>query len=473
MFTRRKFLGLGAVACFAATLGPSSVRPASADARHLLSARPASVRFAGPDVPATDIWAYGGTVPGPLLRYRVGDDLDVRLENGLEQPTTVHWHGLRPPVDMDGVPFISQPPTRPGEGFDYRFRLTEPGTYWYHPHFQGSEQIGRGLHGVLIVDEDEAIAVDREIVWVLDDWRMDANAAIAAFGAGHDKSHAGRIGNVVTVNGSLDTVEPVRAGERIRLRLVNVANARLFAPEFPVGDTWVVALDGHPVPPYRPKDGRVWLGPGERADLIVDMSEDPGATIRIEDAAYGEQRRFHLMSFEYGGKARLSGRDNPAAPTALRPHDLPEPDVEKAERHQIVFEGGAMGGMQGAHMGDKFLSMRELVQAGRFWAMNGTVPTSMTEPEPLLSLPLGSSQVLEMANLTAFPHPIHLHGHVFQVVSINGKPLENRPWRDTVLLWPDMTAEIAFVADNPGRWMFHCHILEHQESGMMAVVDIA
>lgn len=468
MLTRRKFLALSAAAG-----GMTGINPASAESARLLSAGPESIRFAGADIPATNVWAYDGSVPGPLLRYGVGDDLAIRLKNTLDQPTTIHWHGLRPPIEMDGVPFLSQPPTGPGETFDYRFKLTESGTYWYHPHIQGSEQVGRGLQGVLIIDEEDPPEVDREIVWVLDDWRMDANAVIAAFGARHDMSHAGRIGNVVTVNGSLQTEEPVRAGERIRLRLLNTANARLFAPRFPMAQVWVVALDGHPVPPYRPTDDRVWLAPGERVDLILDMSGNPGETDRIEDTAYGEQRRYHLMSFRYGPKPALPGRDNPEAPRALRPHVLPEPDLDSAERHQIVFEGGAMGGMPGAHMGDSFLSMRELVEAGRFWAMNGTVPTSMMNPEPLLSISQGSSQVMELANLTAFPHPIHLHGHAFRVLSVNGKPLQTQPWRDTVLLWPDMTAEIAFVADNPGKWMFHCHILEHQESGMMAVVDIA
>lgn len=468
MLSRRTFIGMSAA------VGGLGVLPSAARAsERILTARTGSMRFAGEEVPATDVWAYDGQVPGPVLRYRVGEDLNLTLKNALDQPTTIHWHGLRPPIEMDGVPFISQPPTAPGETFHYRFALTESGTYWYHPHVQGSEQLGRGLKGVLIIDEDEPPEVDRDILWMLDDWRMDADAVIAPFGAGHDKSHAGRIGNVVTVNGSLQTAEPVRAGERIRLRLLNTSNARLFAPHFPMDRVWIVALDGHPVPPYRPAEGRVWLSPGERADLILDLTEEPGTTVQIDDTAYGDQRRFHLMSFVYGTEPALPGRDNRPEPAGLTPHILPEPDLERAERHEVVFEGGAMGGLHGAQMGDRFLSMRELVEMGHFWAINQTVPTNMMTPDPLLSLSLGSSRILDLANLTAFPHPIHLHGHAFRVLTVNGKPVPNRPWRDTFLLWPDMTAEIAFVADNPGQWMFHCHILEHQESGMMAVVDIA
>jgi len=469
MFSRRRFLATGA-ALGAGLALPTSAYPNTAPMA--LRAETALAELAGGEGPATAVWAYNGTVPGPVLRFRQGDRLDIDFLNRLPDPTTVHWHGLRVPVAMDGVPFLSQDPIAPQGRFAYQFPLTESGTYWYHPHIDGSRQVGQGLRGALIVEEKTPPDVDREITWTLDDWRMDEDAQLTPFGGMHDASHAGRVGNVVTVNGSLETQEPVRAGERLRLRLINAANARLFAPEFPTDRIWIVALDGHPVPPTVPEDGRIWLAPGQRVDVILDIPGKPGEEIKILDGAYGETRRYHLMSLNLDGQPPLRDASAESSPEALQPHDLPEPDIAQATRHELIFEGGAMGGMQGAHMGDKFLSMRELVAAGRLWAMNGTVPHHLHGGNPLFRFALGSSHVLQMANLTAFPHPIHLHGHVFRVLTRNGKPVPHQPWRDTVLLWPDQTVEIAFVADNPGEWMLHCHILEHQDAGMMATVAV-
>lgn len=473
--SRRTFLktslAAGCVAGFANAAYSTNAFASAASTK--LTAATALSGIAGSEGPATAVWAYNQTVPGPVLRRTVGDRFDLTLQNDLFEPTTLHWHGLRVPVAMDGVPYFSQPPVDAGATFQYQFDLNHSGTYWYHPHINGARQVDQGLHGVLIVDEETPPDVDRDVVWALDDWRMDRDAQLEPFGGMHDLSHGGRIGNVVTVNGLLATDEPVRTGERIRLRLINVANARLFAPHFPMPRVWVVALDGHPVAPFVPDEGRVWLAPGQRADLIIDMTGDAGEEIRVLDTAYGTRQTYHLMSFNHGPQHALRDTSARPAPSGLRTHDLPEPELEAAERQELVLEGGAMGGLKGAHMDGKFLSMRALVDAGRFWALNGTVPGEMTAMAPLFRFSLGSSQIIQIVNRTAFPHPMHLHGHTFRVISKNGKSVPHRPWRDTVIVWPNDTVEIAFVADNPGTWMCHCHILEHQEAGMMATVEVA
>lgn len=120
-----------------------------------------------------DVWAYNEQVPGPTIRARQGDTIRVHFRNELPQPTTVHWHGIRLPNEMDGVPGVTQPSIAPGESFVYEFLARDPGTFWYHPHVRGSEQLGRGLYGLLIIEEAELPPV-REIVWVLDDWRLEA-----------------------------------------------------------------------------------------------------------------------------------------------------------------------------------------------------------------------------------------------------------------------------------------------------------
>src|SRR5687767_6563407 len=261
---RRQFLSLGTLA----------LAPDLSDAQeNMRRMRVAVARqsLVGAAHPATDVWAYNGSVPGPILRYRQGERLRIEVENALDVDTTVHWHGIRLPNRMDGVPHLTQAPIARGGRFLYEFELPDAGTYWYHPHLGSPEQVGRGLSGALIVQEREPPAVDRDLVWVLSDWRLDREARITTdFMSFMDASHAGRIGNTVTVNGSIRESFAVRAGERIRLRLINASNARIYGLRFEGHEPSVIALDGHPVAPHW--EGRVLLGPGMRADLILDCA---------------------------------------------------------------------------------------------------------------------------------------------------------------------------------------------------------
>jgi FtsP/CotA-like multicopper oxidase with cupredoxin domain len=172
-------------------------------------------------------------------------------------------------------------------------------------------------------------------------------------------------------------------------------------------------------------------------------------------------RAYELCRLHYGGDAALRKTFDPAP--ELAPNPLREP-ASGAERHRIVLGGGMMGAMP---------SQRE--HRGTFWTVNGKLlrHDHRRAPEPLLSLKLGASYVLEFVNETSWHHPMHLHGHVFRVMTKDGKALARQPWADTVLLDPDSRAEIAFVADNPGDWMLHCHVLEHQASGMSAVIRVS
>ena len=283
---------------------------------------------------------------------------------------------------------------------------------------------------------------------------------------------SGRFGNVLTVNGSYLTRTALRAGERIRLRLCNLANAQSFRLRFAPFDPWVVALDGHPVPPRRLGGAGLWLGAGQRADLVLDVTLDPGAEARVIDDAYGPDRAFEVMTWAVRDAPPL--RETPlAAPEMLPPNPVPLPVLEGAAEHRLVFEGGAMGGLSGAMMGGRMRPMRELAEAGRLWAINGAVPEDLYAAPPLLSVARGTTQVVTLENRTRWLHPIHLHGHSFRVLGTGDGTLAGADLRDTVLLAPDETAQIAFVADNPGRWMLHCHVLEHQASGMMGVVEVA
>ncbi|HVL58535.1 MAG TPA: multicopper oxidase family protein [Burkholderiaceae bacterium] len=448
---RRSLLKTVAVAATAPVL---PFRPAQADSRsHRLRPAAATAALAGAGYPRTAVWAYNGQVPGPVLRVRQGAKTRIAIDNGLPQHTTVHWHGVRLPFAMDGVPGLTQPAIPPGGRFVYEFAPPDAGTFWYHPHADSLRQIGRGLSGALIVEEAVPPDVDRDVLWVIGDWRLDRDARLVDdFGHPRDAAMAGRIGNTVTVNGTVSDAEPAHAGERIRLRLVNAAVARIvslrFAPHRPV----VVALDGQPCDPHQPPGDRVLLGPGMRADLIIDMTGDPGRRYPVVDD-FVARTAYRLTDFAYAPSAAR------AAPVAALPRNpLPEPDLAAAETISLRLDGGMMGRRQHG-----------------IWAIDGHSMDADHDhaAEPLHTLRLGRSYRLVFRNDTAWWHPMHLHGHSFRLLSRDGEPVAHRQWLDSALIAPRERLEVAFVADNPGDWMLHCHVIDHQASGMSASLRVA
>lgn len=485
--TRRSFLA-SAVVGTAATMLPAprfSTAQASVPRTFHLTPAPGRNRIAPTPAAETWVWSYNGRVPGPEIRVRQGERVRIAVENGLAEETTVHWHGVRVPNAMDGVPHLTQKPIAPGETFVYEFEATDAGTYWYHPHQRSFEQVGRGLYGPLIIEEPEPISVDRDVTWVLEDWRLQDDAQISSdFANRHDMSHNGRVGNTVTINGGIPETFAVRRGERIRLRLINAANARIFGLEFTGHEPTVIAYDGQPVHPHGLTGGRLILGPAMRADLIVDMMGKPGDRVTIIDSFY-RGLAYRLVDLVYGREPLRESRLDAAITLPANP--LPEPDTAKAQRHDVVFNGGMMGHMVmhelGGSMGENkpggmmggrgsTSGMMQMMHSGNIWFINGKAAEGHIM-EPMLTLAKGQSHVIAMTNATAWHHPIHVHGHSFRVISRNGVPTRHREWQDTVLMAPREKVEIAFVADNPGDWMFHCHILEHQAGGMMGVIRVA
>ncbi len=459
------FLGAGLGAAL-----PLSVTWASNTSRLRLQAGQAKAEILGTGYPATDVWAYNGRVPGPELRFQQGERLAVTFENRLNQPSTVHWHGLRLPNSMDGVPGLTQAAVNPGETFDYAFDLPDAGTFWYHPHVKSSEQVGRGLYGPLIVEEKSPPVVDRDVVWVLDDWRLHEDGTIdESFHEMHDMSHSGRLGNIASLNGASSETFSVRSGERLRLRLINAANARIFALSFEGHSPQVIALDGQPVKPFSPIGGRVELGSGQRADLIIDMTGKPGENFSVSDNYYA-RASYEFLKLTYEPTAPL--RENVMnSSVALLENPLARPNPAAASSHDFVISGGAMGGLRNASYKGQAFSIRDLVAQGKVWAINGVV-YDPNQKQPMFTFKKDSTQRIVLRNDTAWPHPIHLHGHVFQILSRNGQKPEREIWSDTVLMQPEETVEILFVADNPGNWLFHCHVLEHHEAGMAISIQV-
>lgn len=458
--TRRSFIsGSTAFAMAVPTLSFGAV-PATSSLR----AATGMANLGLPKGAATPIWGYEGKTPGPLLRVKQGERLTRRFINDLPQPTTVHWHGVRIANAMDGVPDLTQKLVQPGTEFLYDFELPDAGTYWYHPHNRTWEQLARGLYGALIVEEPDPPKVDRDEVLLIDDWRLGENGSLheESFGEMRDWAHSGRLGSWITVNGQGEYKATVKQNERLRLRLVNTANARIFTLGGKGMTGWVIALDGQPLAKPLPFD-LVTLAPAQRADLIVDVIAESGGEAFLFATARDE--RIAIGIFDVKGRARAGLLD---APTPLPANPVPElSDLSGARQATLRMEGGAMGGLQVASYQGQQLGIRELVAAGRVWAFNGMA--DMPE-QPFVDAQQGEVVRIKMDNETAWPHAMHLHGHHFRQIEADGR---TGPLRDTLLVDPDQSVEIAFVADNPGNWLFHCHMVEHAVSGMMTWIRVA
>jgi FtsP/CotA-like multicopper oxidase with cupredoxin domain len=206
-----------------------------------------------------------------------------------------------------------------------------------------------------------------------------------------------------------------------------------------------------------------------RADAILDCTGSAGESVSVIDDFFPRQS-YRLLDLVHSDEPPMrSALLAPPGPLPANPLALPDRAV--AERSTIVFTGGAMGRLAEAELEGTMRSARELATAGYAWAINGKIGAKHSH-EPLLRIRRGRSCVLELVNETAWVHPMHLHGHAFVVTARNGSPAVRLDWRDTALLGPRERIEIAFVADNPGAWMLHCHVLEHQAGGMMATIAV-
>lgn len=485
MPSRRAFLGsAGALAAgFAAS---RSIRPVEAalpppatpqggrvvDVELTAAERPFALpAFGGRSLP---LWTFSAASPTPVLRLRLGDRLRVRLTNALPRKgehVSIHWHGIRLPMAQDGVPYLSQMPVEPGQSFAYDFVPPDTGTFFFHTHCNTAEQLGRGLSGILIVDGDESHPFDAERILVMRDWRIDAaRGTFLPFFTDQGASGSGSFGPLRTVNGAISPTIAVPADAMIRVRLLNIDATRIAEIGLRQGSGTVIAIDGIAVEPFQLTDW--WLGPAMRLDLAL-RSGAPGSTIELIDN-FAEVPQV-LARFTAGGAA--AGSPVGTEPT-LRAGRMPMPDLAKAERLRFELAATATGARLASPGNDDFsrvvMDLLCLAQQS-FWAMNKQSWPGGDHaplPPPLAVLRQGQSYVIEVKNVSQVRHPIYLHGHSFRVLGSNRRSLPVH-WADTVLVAPRERVTIAFQADNPGNWMFHCHLIEHQEAGMMGYLRIA
>lgn len=397
----------------------------------------------------TAVWSYNGTVPGPLIDAKVGDTLIVHFKNSLPDVTTIHWHGVRVPNAMDGAMAV-QTPIKQGETFTYQFQLEDAGLFWFHPHVAEDVQIQRGLYGVIRVRGPSEPTADDERIVVLDDVLLNKDGSFVDV-IDDDIAMLGREGNVLLINGvTLPRLE-WRAGAAERLRIVNVANGRFFNLALDGYTFHVIGTDGGFIPkPYDTE--KLLIAPGERYDVMLVAKGEPGAEVTLMDEPYdrghdtGKAPPMALAKLRVRDEAPIEGRILPGSFAAIE--RLPGAPADTT----LVFD-------------EKFVNGKL-----EFW-VNG----KMFPDVPPLDTITGSLHVLDLQNDAQMDHPFHLHGFFFQVLEKDGVALPDNALanKDTLILPQKSTTRVVARFDRPGKWMYHCHILEHAERGMMGEIDVS
>lgn len=427
-------------------------------------------------------WTYNGDVPGPEIRVKEGETLHVFLKNSLPEETTIHWHGVPVPNKMDGVPDITQKPVQPGQSFTYEFKASVPGTYFYHTHV--SYQLDQGLYGPLIIEpKREERSYDREYVLLFDDWAAVDGGGPEASRMGRTRPGMGMMGmggmggmmgmmrrqprageplqeplyDAYVMNGKVFKASPplhVKKGERVRLRIINAAAANTFVLRLAGHPLIITHADGLPVKPLEVDALRI--GMGERYDVEF-MANNPGRwqIYNLDDGS--PAGGWSLGTVLYQGIASKSYNDDSMTRIRLNEYSLLEgiakgygKPVGKAEK---IFRMTLSGGMMGSP----------------YWTINGRVYPNTEN----ITVRRNEHIRFEFFNMSMMAHPMHLHGHSFEVMDSGGKT-GTRIRKDTLIIPAHMgNGAIEFIADNPGDWFHHCHNLYHMMGGMANVVKVA
>ena len=366
----------------------------------------------------TEAWTYEGASPGPELRVQEGDRVVVQLDNkDIDKGVSIHWHGVVLPCSQDGVPGVTQDAVWPGESFTYEFVARHPGTYWYHSHQQSSEQATKGLIGRLIVEpREQTYAVDRDYAVTLQ-----------------------KLNNYQLTNGQTGGLAlEAEPGETVRLRLVNAFN-RVQRMGVAGTDFRVIAMDGQDLnEPTLLKEQWIAIGGGQRYDILFTMPE--------------------------GGQVQVYSRDESEWSMMLGKGPAPQKLDKKAPMFDFTtygmpLEDGITADMPFDRTYDLKLGGAE-INGKRFHEI------------PPIIVKEGEWIKVRLEHQSGSEHPMHLHGHLFKILKKNGQPLTGSPvYVDSVMVDKNETYEIAFLADNPGLWMEHCHNLNHAANGMTMMVN--
>lgn len=470
-FSRRGLLaGSSALALMPISVGaqaPAEKAPAgkapTAEPKPLKAAS-AKLRLKPEPAPETAVWRLGEEA-APILRIKLGEPLRLRVENGTDKPLSLHWHGVRNRNAMDGVGGVTQEPIKPGDSFTYDFTPPDAGTFLIRPLVVGgsSEPSGRGIAGLLIVEEPTPPAVDGDLALLLQDWRLDEAGALQPFGQVAFAAAAGRLGSVVTLNGKpIPLSLEARPGSRLRLRLANACNARGMRIRFDGVRAYVAAVDGQPTDTFEPLKATLPLAPCTRYDLLLDLPAQAGPAGAIT-ALIGQGLPLATLTasgepLSQAGRAAIGSiPENKRLPAEIR--------LQNALRRDLVLTGGvrpdkSKPGTETPYTGDP----------ARVWQINGASGTAGAAP--LFSVKRGGVVVLAIRNDTGFIQSLHLHGHVFRLLHQLDDGWEPY-WLDTVQIPEGKSAQIAFVADNPGRWLLSATVLERFDTGLWTSFEVS
>nr|WP_226375467.1 multicopper oxidase family protein [Effusibacillus dendaii] len=484
-----------------------------------LTAKPAKLQIDGQTT--KDVWTFNGTVPGPQIRVKQGEQIQVVLKNELSVPVTIHWHGVPVPNSQDGIPGVTMNAVQPGQSFTYQFKADVPGTYWYHSHQDSLNQVDMGLYGSFIVEPKNEPKVDRDYTVVLDEWMpgngmpgmshggmnmgtsqsgsndskgstnmggmnmdhsnmnmggnsqsgMNMNSGGSTAKGGHGGMNMGGMDmsgmsdsemmplmyTIYTANGkSGSAIQPlqVKKGDKVRIRLINAGY--ISHPLHLQGhDFKIVSTDGQPVnnPPL--VGGQLLnIAPGERYDIEF-TADNPGNWLLEEHSKNPGAKGLAIPIMYEGVSGQQAKPDNT---------EIPVLDITKyGEASKGQFS-----------LNDKFdveYNM-ELNTATGPNGMKFTINGKTFPDAPPVNVKEGDLVKVTLVNKSPKDiHPMHLHGHFFQVLSKNGQPVTGAPlMKDTLNVLPGEEYVIAFKADNPGDWMFHCHDLGHAANGMVTEV---
>lgn len=374
-------------------------------------------------------FGYNGMSPGPTIRANVGDTVTVEFANTLEESTTVHWHGLAVPNDMDGAAWIDAPVLAQA-GFTYQFVVDHPGTYWYHPHMDVSRQVDLGLYGAIVVENPAEPEIERDLVLILDAWaEYDENDP------DHHQLPPDPDSVIWTVNGAIEPTFTLGEDESARLRVINVSNTSYLDLDWS-GARWIAGDQG--LLSAAGAAESVQLAPGNRREFEVSApgSLSTGLWTAAGGEALGEARPLMAVAGT-GENVAIDWRFVGAAPSA---------DPAFADLVYVFSGGGGQGD----------------------WLINGEAWPQVTTQV----VSLDQIAIIEVRNLSETHHPFHLHGHRFEVLSIDGVAPALASFADTIDVGIRSTVRLRLLADNPGEWLVHCHLLGHEDNGMMGLLRV-
>lgn len=432
--------------------------------------------------------AYNGQIPGPLLKVPQGGTVTINFKNNLDEPTTIHWHGVRVENKNDGVPGTTQKAVEPGETFTYTLRFDDPGFYWYHPHTREDYEQNLGLYGLIWVEPSDTTAlgnVNQTAFLSLNDLLFQGGDVYP-----HEKdtiNHTlmGRFGNTLLVNGQTDFKLTARQGDIVRLNVVNTAATRVFRLAIPGASMKVIGGDNG----WYEKEflaDTVTISPSERA--IIDVRFPKAGTFNLNNATPVGTTK--LATIEVSAQKTAADYNKDFA--TLHTHPVPDNAAELIKKYGnapvdkelimgveltgMMNMSGMNHGMHGASDdGIEWEDTMAMMNAGSTnenvkWFLKDAA-TGAANMDINYTFKQGDHIKIRLFNDPHSPHPmqhpVHFHGNRFLVLSVNGIKTTNPVWKDTVLVPSGATVDILLEASNPGTWMAHCHISEHLLSGMM------